>query len=212
MNPLQNLIKVRLAKKNTYQLTLRRLTQTQLDHLVPIIAKELEAMSTNDVPGANPANQDELKAGCWAEADGGRSLVYVLSTENNNVVFEMFDLSQQPPLNYRHSMPKVSFESTFSWKLGSVNPRWVWHDKTPFDWNRIVQAGAPDGASVKSADQIMSAAQRVAENLRIQGVEFLGRNYQHQANQTVPAADNTAAQIWDKLSRALNAGIRELGR
>ena len=52
-------------------------------------------MSTTDVPGANPANRDELGVGSWAEhADG--SLIFVESTEGDRVVYSMFDVSAEP--------------------------------------------------------------------------------------------------------------------
>ena len=51
-------------------------------------------MSTNDVPGANPANRDELAMGAWAEhADG--SLIFVESTEGGTCIYEVFDLSER---------------------------------------------------------------------------------------------------------------------
>lgn len=47
-------------------------------------------MSTNDVPGLNPKNRDELHAGCWAEHDNG-TLIYVLGTEGNKVIYDLFE-------------------------------------------------------------------------------------------------------------------------
>ena len=57
-------------------------------------------MSTNDVPGADPRNSDELATGCWAEHEDG-SLIFVESTEVNRVIYSVFDMSRTPPLEYR---------------------------------------------------------------------------------------------------------------
>jgi len=80
-------------------------------------------MSTNDVPGYNPANADTLKALCWAEHKDG-SLILVESTENGRVIFSMFDISgkdKNPPtsiIEFRDAMPEKGFKQTFSWNPG----------------------------------------------------------------------------------------------
>src|SRR5262245_2443793 len=121
-------------------------------------------MSTNDVPGANPANNDELAMGCWAEHDDG-SLIFVESTEANRVIYSIFDLAKEPPIEYRDAMPESSFKKTFSWKTGAFE-KWTWHDKTPFPWDRIIENGFADGEKPVSADHTLTAAERVAESLR----------------------------------------------
>jgi hypothetical protein len=120
-------------------------------------------MSTTDVPGANPANQDELCMGCWAEhADG--SLIFVYSTEHNRVVYSIFDVAGQKPTEYRDAMPVDNFKNVFSWGKGAVD-LWTWHDKTPFDWNRVMQRFEP-GTRDTSADQTLNAAQNIIESRR----------------------------------------------
>jgi hypothetical protein len=68
-------------------------------------------MSTNDVPGFNPANNDELKAQCWAEHEDG-SLLLVQSTEGGRVVYMMFDISDGIA-EYRDAMPEKQFKEVF---------------------------------------------------------------------------------------------------
>lgn len=116
-------------------------------------------MSTNDVPGAVPANGDTLAMGCWAEhADG--SMIFVESTEAGRVIYCMFDTKNHT--QYRDAMPGVSFKSTFSWQPSNPKSvKWTWHDKTPFPWNKVIGGGFPDGQDAPSADHIVSAAARV---------------------------------------------------
>lgn len=94
-------------------------------------------MSTPFVPGANPANRDKLSIGNWAEADEGNSLVLVegLDTDGqkNRVVYTLFDLRQGQ--EYRSYKKRSEFDKRFS-KSG-----WTWHDKTPFPWQKIADAG-----------------------------------------------------------------------
>jgi len=164
-------------------------------------------MSTNDVPGANPANNDELAMGCWAEHDDG-SLILVESTEGDRVIYSMFDLSKSKPVEYRDAMPKAIFEKTFSYDAddddgGAPGVIWTWHDKTPFPWDRVIKAGAEDGPRDVSAEDTLSAAARVAESLRLRG-ERISRDLGHRAETVV----RRSGGIWDKLSRAL----AELGK
>src|SRR5437868_2055043 len=104
-------------------------------------------MATTDVPGANPANGDQLKMGCWAEHSDG-SLIFVESTEGGRVVYSIFDMSKMPIIEYRDAMPEDTFKKTFSRRDGNLLIRtinWTWHDKTPFPWDRVIKAGALDG-------------------------------------------------------------------
>lgn len=158
-------------------------------------------MSTDDVPGANPSNGDELKMGCWAEHDDG-SLMFVYSTESNRVIYSLFDLQTPPPMEYRDAMAEATFKKAFSWRTGSTE-KWTWHDKTPFPWDRIIKAGIRDGLRPASAADQLSAARRVADNLRIHGAAVTD-DLSHMAETTV----RRSSGIWDKLSRA----VAELGR
>jgi hypothetical protein len=163
-------------------------------------------MSTNDVPGANPDNNDELGMGCWAEHHDG-SLIFVESTEGDRVVYSIFDMSRTPPIEYRDAMPTAVFEKAFSYGGDHDdidNPgNWTWHDKTPFDWNRVIKAGVPDGVKAAFADHTLSAAQRVADSLKLRG-DKITRDLGHRTESVL----RRSGGIWDKLSRA----IAELGR
>lgn len=157
-------------------------------------------MSTNDVPGANPDNDDELGVGCWAEHNDG-SLIFVESTEADRVIYSMFDMAKTPIVEYRDAMPTASFEKTFS--RDSVAGAWTWHDKTPFPWDRVIKGGAQDGARHAYARDTLNAAERVAESLRLRG-ERVTRDLGHRAETHI----RRSGGIWDKLSRA----ISELGK
>ena len=96
-------------------------------------------MATQDCPGANPANADVLAAGCWAEHDDG-SLLFVKGTENQQVIYELYDLAQQPPVYYQDAMREDAFKKAFSYPpVGSSPERWTWHDKTNFPWTKVMK-------------------------------------------------------------------------
>lgn len=158
-------------------------------------------MSTYDVPGANPANHDLLATGAWAEHEDG-SLIFVESTEVNRVIYSIFDMAKLPPIEYRDAMSEVAFKKVFSWKPNSCDDlpdeQWTWHDKTPFPWDRVIKAGATDGGRPAFAEQQLSAAERVAESLKLRGAA-IARDIRHRSDQTV----RRSATIWDKISRAV---------
>lgn len=105
-------------------------------------------MSTNDVPGYNSANRDELRAGCWAEHQDG-SLIYVYAVEADMVSYRIFDMTKSPPIEYLDRMSVKEFGELFSCNPSDINkviavPRgkdkkrvtkqvYTWHDKTPSD-------------------------------------------------------------------------------
>src|SRR5262245_9470136 len=157
-------------------------------------------MSTSDVPGANPANGDALKMGCWAEHQDG-SLIFVESTEANRVIYSIFDVSKDPPVEYRDAMPQASFESTFSWDKSKTGERWTWHDKTPFPWDRIIKAGIPDGGRFASADGLLTAAERVARSLRLRGEAMDAERHDQRRDSEMPA---WAADIVTRIRNALD--------
>lgn len=168
-------------------------------------------MSTHDVPGANPANSDELRMGCWAEHDDG-SLIFVESTESNRAIYSVFDVSKTPPVEYRDAMPIDSFKKTFTWERGKTdkktNEKWLWHDKTPFPWDRVIKQGATDGQRMASAHDVLTAAERVADSLRMKVRGEVQRDdVAHMTPVEHPGAD-IASVIGGKISRA----IRELLR
>lgn len=129
-------------------------------------------MSTNDAPGAVAANGDDLHVGCWAEHNDG-SLIFVYSTENDRVVFTMFDVAEKPPTEYRTAMPRGDFEKEFSWNVTDAKrkEKWTWHDKTPFPMDRVMNLGAKPGARFASADALLSAAGQVARSIGLRGVK-----------------------------------------
>jgi hypothetical protein len=125
-------------------------------------------MSTHDVPGSNPINNDELDQGCWAEHDDG-SLILVEGIESGKVVYSIFDLSSDPPLEYRDAMPEKGFKDHFSWDPDDDDSEeWLWHDKTSFPWDKVM-ANFKDGQRYPSVKDQISAANRVSNALRIKG-------------------------------------------
>lgn len=136
-------------------------------------------MSTNDVPGANPKNRDVLAMGCWAEHEDG-SLIRVDSVEAGTVVYSIYDVSVDPPVEYRDAMSEAAFRTQFSWDpnadpddLASV--KWTWRDKTPFDWARVM-AGYPAGARQASAVATLTSAQRIARSLDLRAEAVVERH------------------------------------
>lgn len=156
-------------------------------------------MSTNDVPGANPRNNDELAMGCWAEhADG--SLIVVESTEDDRVVYSVFDVAQSPTVEYRDTMAVGAFKKTFSWKPSDPkSEKWTWHDKTPFPWDRVIVKGARDGARLTHADHIETAAERVRQsrNMRSRQVD------EHEVSSRIERLSEKAKRVVRKLQRAI---------
>lgn len=124
-------------------------------------------MSTTDVPGANAANRDVLAAGCWAEHEDG-SLLYVKGTENEQVVYELYDLAQDPPITYQDAMRERDFKVAFSYAPnGTSKDKWIWHDKTPFPWHRVMKSIEKPRPRYADVHDELSAAARVARDLRL---------------------------------------------
>lgn len=121
-------------------------------------------MSTNDVPGYNKANNDELGIGSWAEHSDG-SLILVEGAENATVVYSIFDMDKKPIIEYRDSMKEAAFKRQFS--FDGKNDKWTWHDKTAFPWDRIIDKGGQDGTRHASAEDLMTAAERVRRSREI---------------------------------------------
>jgi hypothetical protein len=123
-------------------------------------------MSTNDVPGAKLQNNDELAMGCWAEHEDG-SLIFVESTEGGRCIYSIFDMTT-PVIEFRDSMAVGAFKKMFSWDpKNPKSEKWTWHDKTPFPWDRIIRAGHKDGSRHASAEDLLSAAERVRRSREI---------------------------------------------
>jgi len=176
-------------------------------------------MSTNDVPGAIESNHDILHGaddqdvkkglamGSWAEHSDG-SLIFVLSTEKDRVVFSMFDMLRDPIIEFRDAMPEAGFKKAFSWEDGKKSTKvkdkdipmiqWTWHDKTPFPWDRVIKAGLKDGPRPAAAEHVKSAAERIAESLESKAQEFDATSHEHLIDKDL------IGSIADKLARALN--------
>lgn len=153
-------------------------------------------MSTNDVPGAKPQNADVLAMGCWAEADDG-SLIFVEAVEAGKVVYSIFDLAQDPPVEYRDAMAEGGFKTVFSWPT-DTGDRWTWHDKTLFPWDRIMGEFA-SGPRPASALAQMTAAQRVATSLHLRGSNLARDRVRRTTEQTL----ERGRSVMDKVKRAI---------
>ena len=161
-------------------------------------------MSTNDVPGFEPRNKDELANGAWAEHDDG-SLLLVQSTEGGRVVYMMFDMSTEPITEYRDAMPEKGFKKTFSWNPKDKDSiKWTWHDKTPFPWDRVIREGASPGMHYVSADDHISAAERVALARRLRAEDFDPEEHDHEVEKKVKGKTGR------RIIRALQQVIDEL--
>jgi hypothetical protein len=153
-------------------------------------------MSTNAVPGAVAANADDLAMGAWAEhADG--SLIFVEGVEAGSVIYCIFDLAVDPPVEYRDSMPQSGFETQFSWP-NDLSVEWTWHDKTPFPWERVM-GDFRAGVGHSSASGQLSAAARVADSLSLRAGRVLDREYRD------PSSTVTGVTIGRRLMNALEA-------
>jgi hypothetical protein len=176
-------------------------------------------MSTSDVPGHNPDNHDVLAMGCWAEHNDG-SLILVENTEGSRVIYSVFDMSKEPPIEYRDAMPEASFKRTFSWdKREAGSERWTWHDKTQFPWDRLIKQGVTDGPRLPAAHHTLNAAERivqtrqrhareeentaaerVADALRLRGQDLDRDNIDHRHEQVL----SRVASVMEKLTSAIS--------
>jgi len=158
-------------------------------------------MSTNDVPGAKVENNDVLAMGCWAEYEDG-SLILVESVEAGNVVYSLFDMNPEPPVEYRDSMLETDFKRQFSWnpriKTSPSNIKWTWHDKTPFPWDEVMK-NFPSGQKHPSAESQMSAARRVAESLHLRADKVRERQFGR------PTSQRPARSIMERIRNAVEA-------
>jgi hypothetical protein len=122
-------------------------------------------MATNDVPGHNPGNMDKLHKDCWAEHEDG-SLIYVAGLFEGSVIFHLFDVAEKT--DYRDAMVEADFKKHFSFG-GKSGEKWTWHDKSAFPWDRVMGI-AKSGVRPASADDVLSAAARVARSMSLKGV------------------------------------------
>lgn len=149
-------------------------------------------MSTNDVPGHKPENNDELAMGAWAEHEDG-SLILVESVEGGRVIYSVFDMEPEPITEYRDAMPQDDFEERFSWD--DDGDRWTWHDKTPFPWDRVIRQGSRAGERFASADDLENAATRVARSRKLRGSDFQPDEAEHRRDQLTENIKRFARRI-----------------
>jgi len=157
-------------------------------------------MSTQDVPGHGSASNDELAMGVWGEHNDG-SLLFVESTEGGKIIYSIFDMAQEPVVEYRDAMPEKGFKEAFSFgsKNSKVDNGWVFHDKTPFPWDKVMSNGAKDGVRYASAEDQLNAAQRVAESMKLRSSVFNEDKWSHLLDQV----GNKGRVIVDKIQRAI---------
>lgn len=150
-------------------------------------------MATHDVPGSNPANKDELHAGCWAEHEDG-SLLYVKGTERDQVVYELYDLNEDPPVYYQDAMDEKQFKESFGW---SADIQWTWHDKTPMPWERVMKNFERPRPNLADVHDTLSAAARVAQSLRLRAQRLA------QSDVDAQRTERKGRPILERISRAL---------
>ena len=158
-------------------------------------------MSTQDVPGANPANADKLCAGCWAEHED-HSLLYVKGTENGTVVYELYDLAQDPPVYYQDAMREDAFKKAFSFPpIGGSVEKWTWHDKQPMPWSRVMRTFDKPVPVHADVHDTLSAAARVAQSLRLRAQRLTPSAVSPSVEGQAPKAGRS---IVDRIQRALD--------
>lgn len=158
-------------------------------------------MSTQDVPGHGSAKSDTLAMGVWGEHNDG-SLLFVESTEGGRVIYSIFDMAQAPIVEYRDAMPEKGFKEAFSFgnKHSKVDNGWIFHDKTPFPWDKVMAAGAKDGMRYASAKDQLNAAQRVAESMEMRGSTIDEDKWAHMRE----SVGRKGRMIIDKIQRAVS--------
>jgi hypothetical protein len=169
-------------------------------------ARRGKKMSTLDVPGANPANADELRAGCWAEAPDG-SMLYVKGTENDQVIYELYDLATDPVVYYQDAMRREDFEKAFSRPpTGTASDDWTWRDKSPMPWSKVMKTF--DRPRPQHADVVdtLSAAARVAQSLRLRAQRLHPETVAPRAETEAP---RPARSILERIQRALDVLFKE---
>lgn len=161
-------------------------------------------MSTQDVPGANPANKDQLAAGCWAEHEDG-SLLYVKGTEDNQVVYELHDVAQEPAVYYNDAMREEEFKKFFSFPpIGTSDVEWKWHDKTPFPWKRVMKTFGKPRPQIADVQEELKAAARVAKSL---GLRARNITEAELGGRTEQVRDKTRT-IWERFQEAFDVFVR----
>jgi len=148
-------------------------------------------MSTNDVPGHNKVNNDELSRKCWAESADG-SIIEVWGIDNGVTWFHIYDPTNAE-FHYRTGMPTDEFKKQFSWdpkKTGPLAVKWTWHDKTDFPVRRVIEMGIKEGFHKTFAADVMSTAEMVAKTLKAQKIptdqQALRMRHSHEVEKVTP--------------------------
>jgi hypothetical protein len=127
-------------------------------------------MATQAVPGADPRNLDDLSVGCWAEDKDRTSLIHVIGHEGGSVVFQLYDLHEDPSLYYQDAMMEDEFKDFFSVPpVGSSDVPWTWHDKTTFPWDRVMKRFSGKAPQYADVQDHLSVAQKIAQKLGLRG-------------------------------------------
>lgn len=150
------------------------------------IQRGIRGMSTEIVPGHDPANNDVLAAGCWAEHEDG-SLLYVSHVSEGKGYAavtppgEVTFLLIAPDGSYSQwpgRMPVSMFKMQFSRAEGTPKDYiWTWHDKTPFPWEcakprpEVIET-IKEIEVERQLDVVDSAALRVATALKLRAAEL----------------------------------------
>lgn len=116
-------------------------------------------MSQEDVPGCGVSKHDTLACGVWAEHDDG-SLLFVEANEGGRVIYSLFDMDKEPVTEYRDAMATGAFQRQFSFSF-SKSDKWIWHNRTPFPWDKIISAGGRDGVRHADVEDTLTEAERI---------------------------------------------------
>lgn len=157
-------------------------------------------MSTNAVPGANPKNRDYLERGAWAEDKDQTSLVHVIGREDGSIVFQIYDLSEDPIIFYQNALIESEFKTFFSVPpVGTSDVTWTWHDKTDFPFDRVMKRFSSKASYHADVKDQLSVAQRIAAALHIKGKRLTKEDVSAQ----VEREHNRGMAIIDVVTEAL---------
>lgn len=159
-------------------------------------------MSTYDVPGANAINQDVLDIGCWAEhQDGSFILVEGFTDSDKSVVYSIFDTNTNPPVSYRDTMLLEDFYYNYS-TINEEDVKWLWHDKTPFPWEKFIIDKMPMSQRVVLTAEQISVAKKVADDLGLNKTG-LTINDIEEKKKSISEKKSISSKIRSKIGKAL---------
>lgn len=156
-------------------------------------------MGSYAVPGVDDG---ELAIGCWAEHEDG-SLILVEGFEGPDVIYAIFDISVMPIVSYRHRTNKEKFEKFFSYGATSQSKiKWLWHDKTSFPWAVVVRRTDLKNRPLNMGGNL-SAAHKVAKQLKIKGEKLSIREFDHKAMKRVKGIKTQLSDALNNLEKLL---------